>query len=100
MTKEKLIQGILILIGILLSVFGSIIGTRLNNNWGTAPFLFSVLAISITILLISSNPIYRYLYNATRKNRNLIILVISLLLVMISFALYCIFYLTYYPSSH
>lgn len=100
MTKEKLTQGILILLGILLSVFGYIIGTILDNNWGTAPFLFTVLATSIAIFLVSSNPIYSYLYNTSRKNRNLTILALSLLLAVISITLYIIFYLAYYPSSH
>jgi len=95
LTKEKRNQGILLAVGIFIFIFGMIIAKVIEESWNVAPFLFTLTLIELIIIFISSNPLYRYLEQASSKKRNLIIFTLSIFVIAVSIVLHIIFFNAY-----
>jgi hypothetical protein len=95
MTKEKRNQGILIIMALSFSVFGYIITDKMGMGWSNAPFLFTILMISSALIIVSSNPIYKYLCEISYKKRTIIIAIIVFIISIISIVLHVVFFIQY-----
>jgi hypothetical protein len=95
MIKKKRTQGILILIGLLVIVCSLIVNRIMGIHWNSAPFLFTCLMIACAILIVSTRPVYDYMYDVKPKKRTMIISIIVFTTSVISTALHIIFFIWY-----
>lgn len=81
--------------GLLVAMFGFIIEREMGTQWNSAPFIITCTMILVTIIIVSSNPIYKYLCQTSTKKRTIIISIIVLIVSIISIILHIVFFIQY-----